>query len=157
MCVRIHYFIVTFKNGWMIFASCQLVMPCGCARVHIQNHNLWTHQDHISRSHNQFGKVNRNVEERKKSNRNWRLLNKSQLCEMHIALHVSNHSPMQYSGQSNSPILSIRQFRILWSCFFSFFFFCLLLLVVVYRIHNINILLLNKPLTVATGIKFSQT
>lgn len=50
-----------------VFASCQLVMPCGGARVHIQNHNLWTHQDHISRSHNQFEKVNRNVEERKKA------------------------------------------------------------------------------------------
>lgn len=130
-------------------------MPTGYAapwraRVHIQNHNLWTHQDHISRSHNQFEKVNRKV---KKKNRNWRLLNNSQLCEMQLH-YTFRITAMQYSGQSNSPIVSIRQFRILLSFSLSSF---KLFPFVVYRICNINILLLNKPLTVATGTKFSKT
>lgn len=67
-CVRIHDFVVTLSQNreFTTRSGCRFRNPTGCCLVHIQNHNLWTHQDHISRSHNQ---LKRSITVQ---NRNWR-------------------------------------------------------------------------------------
>lgn len=116
-CVRIHDFVVTLsRNGEFTTRSgCRFRNQLGCL-VHIQNHNLWTHQDHISRSHNQ---LKRSITVQ---NRNWR-------CSITYTSEIYIHFMRSFAWQNEmetifgsieftknvslSRTVSIRQYRII--------------------------------------------